>query len=57
MGMLSEPSDVVGALVSGQAMEVGADEVEVEYRNGNEEACGLKGGMGFGIASLRSSSP
>jgi hypothetical protein len=38
-------------------MEVGADEVEVEYRNGNEEAYGLKGGMGFGIASLRSSSP
>jgi hypothetical protein len=40
-----------------QAIGLGADELEVEYKDGYEWAFATKAGMGFGIASFRSSSP
>ena len=40
-----------------QALRLGFDNLEVEYKDGFEEVCGLKDGIGFGIARFRSSSP
>lgn len=40
-----------------QALRLGFDTLEVEHKDGFEEVCGLKDGIGFGIARLRSSSP
>lgn len=39
------------------AIGLGADVLEVEYKDGYERAFAAKAGMGFGIASFRSSSP
>ncbi len=40
-----------------EALRLGFDTLEVEYKDGFEEVCGLKQGVGFGIARFRSSSP
>ncbi|MGH9387160.1 MAG: hypothetical protein ACRD2N_23060 [Vicinamibacterales bacterium] len=40
-----------------QALRRGFDTLEVENKDGFEEVCGLKDGIGFGIARVRSSSP
>ena len=40
-----------------QAVRLGADELEVEYKAGCEEVFAMKSNYGLGIASLRSSSP
>jgi hypothetical protein len=40
-----------------QALRLGFDTLEVEYKDGFEEVCGLKDGLGVGIARFRSSSP
>ena len=40
-----------------EAIRLGADELEVEYKDGYEWAFAAKAGMGFGIASFRSSNP
>ena len=40
-----------------EATGLGADVLEVEYKDGYERAFAAKAGMGFGIASFRSSSP
>jgi len=40
-----------------EAVRLGFDTLEVEYRDGFEEVCGLKDGIGSGIARFRSSSP
>ena len=40
-----------------EAIGLGADELEVEYKDGYEWAFVTKAGMGFSIASFRSSSP
>ena len=40
-----------------QALRLGFDTLEVEYKDGFEEVCGLKEGIGFGVARFRSSSP
>lgn len=37
-----------------EAVRLGADTIEVEYRDGYEEVSVLKGGMGFGIARFPS---
>ena len=39
-----------------KAIEIGADKLEIEYKDGYEEVFTLKGGRGFGIAKLESSS-
>lgn len=38
-----------------QAISFGADELDIEYKDGYEEICAMKNGIGFGIASLESS--
>jgi hypothetical protein len=38
-----------------EAVGVGADTIQVEYRDGYEEICVLKGGVGFEIARWPSS--
>lgn len=38
-----------------KAVALGADQLEVEYKDGCEEVFAMKSGFGLGIASLRSS--
>ena len=38
-----------------QAISYGADELDIEYKDGYEEICAMKNGIGVGIASLESS--
>ena len=40
-----------------KAIGLGADQLEVEYKDGSEEVFAMKSGVGLGIASFRSSSP
>jgi hypothetical protein len=40
-----------------KAIRLGADEIEVEYKDGCEEVFAVKSEFGVGIASLRSSNP
>jgi hypothetical protein len=40
-----------------QAIRLGADNLEVDYKDGEERVFAAKGGTGHGIASFRSSSP
>jgi hypothetical protein len=44
-------TDVVAKVLS-----IGANEFEVEYKDGHEEICAMRGPIGFGVASLKSSS-
>jgi hypothetical protein len=39
-----------------EAVRRGADGLDIEYKDGCEEVCAMKGCVGFGIASLDSSS-
>jgi hypothetical protein len=50
----SDPSTVHGLVA--EAVRLGADTIEVEYRDGYEEVSVLKGGVGFGIARFPSMS-
>jgi hypothetical protein len=43
--------------MAAQAIRLGADQLEVEYKDGSEEVFAMKSGVGLGIASFRSSSP
>ena len=43
--------------IAAEAIRLGVEELEVEYKDGYEEVFAVKGAVGFGIASLRSSSP
>jgi hypothetical protein len=47
--------DILTTIVS-QVLSAGATEFEVEYKDGHEEICVMRGPIGFGIASLKSSS-
>lgn len=47
---------LVEELVS-EAIRLGAQALEVEYKDGYEEVWAVKGGIGHGIAKLGSSSP
>ena len=41
--------------ITSRAIEIGASELEIEYKDGYEEVFAMKGGQGFGIAKLNSS--
>ena len=41
--------------ISSKAIEIGANELEIEYKNGYEEVFAVKGGQGFVVARLNSS--
>jgi hypothetical protein len=51
----SEASDILLELVS-RAIKAGADDMEIEYKNGREEVFAVSSGIGVAIASLDSSS-
>ena len=51
----SESIDILATLVS-KAIEIGADKLEVEYKDRHEEVTAIKGSMGVGISNLRSDS-
>ncbi len=53
--MVLKHTSIVEQLAS-EAIRLGADMLEVEYKNGHEEVFALKGGVGFGIARFPSSS-
>lgn len=48
-----ESHDVLGELVA-KAVAYGADRLEIEYKDGNEQVCAMKGSFGVGIASFPS---
>lgn len=50
-GKTAKPSEVLLDLVS-KAIDLGADALEVEYKDGHEQCCAMKGAMGVGIASF-----
>ncbi len=54
--MVLKRKDVAERLAS-EAIRRGADALQVEYKDGYEEVFAVKGGVGYGIARLRSSSP
>jgi hypothetical protein len=43
--------------LAADAIRLGADVLEVEYKDGYEEVFAARGGVGYGIARFRSSSP
>ena len=51
----SGSDDILGQLVA-KAVQLGADGLDIEYKDGQEEVCAMKGNTGFGIASIDSSS-
>ncbi len=53
--MLLKHKGIVEELAS-EAIRLGADMLEVEYKDGYEEVFALKGSVGYGIARLPSSS-
>ncbi len=55
MNHMTGRKSVLETLVS-RAVELSLDSLEIEYKGGYEEVFGLKGGVGFGIARLRSTS-
>jgi hypothetical protein len=48
-----ESDDVLGQLVA-KAVAYGADGLEIEYKDGHEEVCAMKGSFGVGIARFPS---
>jgi hypothetical protein len=42
--------------IASKAIEVGASELEIEYKDGHEEIFAMKGVQGFGLARLASNS-
>ncbi len=54
--MVLKRQSVVRGLAS-EAIRLGADGLDVEYKDGYEQVFAVKGGNGYGIARLRSSSP
>jgi hypothetical protein len=52
--MGSPDESIVHGLIA-EAVALGADTIQVEYRDGYEEVCVLKGGVGFEIARWPSS--
>ncbi len=55
MQLRSERAGILGRLIA-DALQHGADTLEIEYKDGHEDVCAIKGGIGFGIASIESSS-
>lgn len=54
--MHRRPEGVVERLAA-EAIRLGADFLDVEYKDGYEEVSAAQGGVGYGIARFRSSSP
>ena len=52
--MADKQKSIVEGLVA-KAMSAGADGLDIEYKDGYEEVCAMKGPIGFGIARFASS--
>ena len=52
---VSDKPDILTDIV-GQVLSAGATKFEVEYKEGQEHICVMHGKVGFGIATLQSSS-
>ncbi len=50
---LANTDGILHRLVA-QALDMGATGLEIEYKNGQEEVCAMRGNFGIGIASLPS---
>ena len=48
------PDDILAQFVA-EALQLGADELDIQYKARHEEVCAMKGSMGFWIATLDSS--
>ena len=48
-------NDTLEQLIA-KALELHAERLEIEYKDGREEICAMRGNIGVGIASLESSS-
>jgi hypothetical protein len=55
MGMIRDKGSVLQGIAL-EAVRHGADTIEVEYKDGNEQVFAVRGGVGYGIARLDSSS-
>ena len=53
--MVRKHKSIVEELAS-EAIRLGAETLEIEYKDGFEEVFAVKGGLGYGFARLRSSS-
>ena len=40
-----------------KAVELGADELEIDYKDGQERICAMRGPVGVGIGTVKSSAP
>lgn len=47
----------IGERLAREAIRLGADLVEVEYKNGDEQVVAVTGGVRYGIVRFQSSSP
>jgi len=56
LGMVSKETSILERFAA-KVIRLGVEELEVEYKDGYEEVFAVKGALGVGIASLRSSSP
>lgn len=56
--MICEHSEASGVLLelAARAIKAGADDMEIEYKNGREEVAAVGSGIGIAIASLDSKS-
>src|SRR6266851_2566552 len=54
--MVRKTESIIDDVVA-EAIRLGADGVEVEYKDSNEWVFATQGGFGYGIARFRSSSP
>ena len=54
--MNKSSEEITLELLIAKAIEFNANGIEIEYKDGMEEVCIMKGSMGFGIARIDSSS-
>lgn len=53
IGETYSPDDILTRLIL-DALQYGADELDVSYKDGHEEVCAMKSNIGIGIARLNS---
>jgi len=56
MALASDSGESLAELLT-KVIELGADGLEVEYKDGYEEITAMKGNLGFGIGDIKSDSP
>jgi hypothetical protein len=54
---MAKPETTLVQRLVGEALRLGGDALDVEYRDGHEEVCVIRGALGWGIARYPSTSP